>query len=209
MDIQRYAAYLKDKIAHGLPGKEAQLKMVSATFRERYGDIQPNTDTREGAVLILLYPEEDGNIHLPLIVRPSHEKGVHSGQVAFPGGKKEFADADFAATALREAQEEIGLHIEGVQIVGQLSPLYVFASNFMVYPVLAYMTAKPKNLVANPQEVAEIFSVSISHLQNKSTLQKTVISAPQYTFETPYFAVKDKVVWGATAMMLSELVAIA
>lgn len=206
MDIHHYARQLKEKLHSGLPGKEAQLKMVSDTYKQRYFEIQPDAHTRESAVLILLYPEQDGTFHFPLIVRPSTEKGVHSGQVAFPGGKKDDTDLSFEDTALREAQEEINVNPKEVQIIGQLSPLYVFASNFMVYPVLGYVSQKPTELKANPDEVAEFFSVPTQRLQESDVIQSTFMKTPMRNFETPYFNLNDKIVWGATAMILSEFV---
>ncbi|MCS6794571.1 MAG: CoA pyrophosphatase [Raineya sp.] len=198
---------LAKRIANGnLPGKEAQIRMVSDRFKDRYFDLQPNAYTREGAVLILLYPEND-TLGLPLILRPSTEKGVHSGQVAFPGGRKDETDKDFIQTALREAKEEVNLDSSQVRILGQISPLFVFASNFMVYPTVAFTEKKPI-LQPNPQEVAEIFFTNIDKLKNPATIKRTIISTPQYTFETPYFDVAGKVVWGATAMILSELISI-
>jgi 8-oxo-dGTP pyrophosphatase MutT (NUDIX family) len=208
MTFEQQIQILQEKIASGkLPGKEAQIKMVSDAFKDRYFDIKPNAHTREGAVLILLYPQQQ-NLHLPLIVRPHTEKGVHSGQVAFPGGKKEKTDPDFVYTALREAQEEVNLDISKVRVLGQLSPLFVFASNFMVYPTLAVMHEKPF-LRPNPQEVADIFSTNLTTLQRPETIKRTIIQTPQYTFETPYFDIEGKIVWGATAMMLSELIELA
>lgn len=198
---------LAKRIASGnLPGKEAQIRMVSDRFKDRYFELKPNAQTREGAVLILLYPENN-TLGLPLILRPEHEKGVHSGQAAFPGGKKDETDKDFIQTALREAQEEVNLDTSQVKIVGQISPLFIFASNFMVYPTVAYMEKKPI-LEPNPTEVAEIFFTNIEKLKNPATIKKTIISTPQYSFETPYFDVAGKIVWGATAMMLSELIAL-
>lgn len=202
-DIEKLAKCI---VNGNLPGKEAQIRMVSDRFKDRYFELKPNAQTREGAVLILLYPEND-TIGLPLILRPQNEKGVHSGQAAFPGGKKDETDKDFIQTALREAQEEVSLDISKVKILGQISPLFVFASNFMVYPTVAYVEKKPI-LEPNPSEVAEIFFADLETLKNPATIKKTLISTPQYTFETPYFDVSGKVVWGATAMMLSELIAI-
>lgn len=196
---------LREKIASGnLPGKDAQIKMVSDTFKDRYFDIKPNEKTREGAVLVLLYPQKN-SLHIPLIVRPSTEKGVHSGQVAFPGGKKEKEDPNYIFTALREAQEEVNLDTSKVEVLGQITPLFVFASNFMVYPTLAIMH-EPPVLKPNPEEVAAIFSADLDTLKRPETIKKTTIQTPQYTFETPYFDVAGKVIWGATAMMLSELI---
>jgi 8-oxo-dGTP pyrophosphatase MutT (NUDIX family) len=197
---------IEKRIEQGLPGMHSQIKMVSDAFKNRYFDMQPNEHTREGGVLILLYPEAN-QLHIPFILRPSTEKGVHSGQVAFPGGKKEETDKSLIYTALREAEEEVHLDTSQIKVIGQLSPLFVFASNFMVYPTLAYME-KPPILKPNPDEVAEIFSANIEHLKAPQTIKKTLIQTPQYTFETPYFDVNGKIVWGATAMMLSELLEI-
>lgn len=208
MNFEKQITLLRQKIASGkLPGKEAQIQMVSDAFKDRYFEIKPNEKTREGAVLVLLYPQQDST-HIPLIVRPSNEKGVHSGQVAFPGGKKELTDPSYTHTALREAREEVNLDINKVEVLGQLSPLFVFASNFMVYPTLAIIHEEPK-LQPNPEEVAAIFSADLNLLQRPETIKKTIIQTPQYTFETPYFDVAGQVIWGATAMMLRELIDLA
>jgi len=208
VNFEHHIETLKKRLALGnLPGKDAQIKMVSDAFKDRYFDIKPNAHTREGAVLVLLYPQKH-SLHIPLIVRPSTEKGVHSGQVAFPGGKKEKEDLNHTHTALREAQEEVNLDISKVKVLGQLSPLFVFASNFMVYPTLAVMDEEPI-LKPNPKEVAAIFSADLNLLQRPETIKKTTIQTPQYTFETPYFDIDGKIVWGATAMMLSELIELA
>ena len=205
MNFEHHIETLKRKLALGnLPGKDAQIKMVSDTFKNRYFDTKPDKNTREGAVLVLLYPQKH-SLHIPLIVRPSTEKGVHSGQVAFPGGKKEKEDPSYTYTALREAQEEVNLDTSKVEVLGQLSPLFVFASNFMVYPTLAITYEEPI-LKPNPEEVAAIFSADLNLLQRPETIKKTTIQTPQYTFETPYFDVEGKIVWGATAMMLKELI---
>lgn len=207
MNFEHQITSLRKRLTTGaLPGKDAQIKMVSDTFKNRYFDIQPNSHTREGAVLILLYPQKN-SLHIPLIVRPNTEKGVHSGQVAFPGGKKEKKDPDYTYTALREAQEEVNLDTRQVEVLGQLSPLFVFASNFMVYPTLAVMHEEPV-LKPNPKEVAAIFSADLDVLKRPETIKTTLIQTPQYTFETPYFDVAGKIIWGATAMMLSELIEI-
>lgn len=202
-DIER----LKERIQKGdLPGKTAQMRMVSERFRERYFEFVPNDETRQGAVLILLYPEQD-TLGLPLILRPQNEKGVHGGQVAFPGGQKEESDEDFIQTALREAQEEVNLDVNCVQVIGQISPLFVVASNFMIYPTVAFAESKPI-LTPNPTEVAEIFFADIAKLRAPHAIKKTVVSTNNYSFVAPYFDVAGKVVWGATAMMLSELIAL-
>ncbi|GAB4129504.1 MAG: CoA pyrophosphatase [Raineya sp.] len=205
MDFERHIESLRRKLALGLlPGKDAQIKMVSDAFKNRYFEMQPNASTREGAVLILLYPQQN-SLHIPLIIRPSNEKGVHSGQVAFPGGKKEKEDPDYIHTALREAEEEVNLDTSKVEVLGQITPLFVFASNFMVYPTLAIMHEEPL-LKPNPKEVAAIFSADLDTLRRPETIKKTTIQTPQYVFETPYFDIAGKVIWGATAMMLKELI---
>ncbi|MDX1904889.1 MAG: CoA pyrophosphatase [Thermonemataceae bacterium] len=201
IDIEKLA-YIIQK--GELPAQKSQIKMVSEAFRQRYFELPTNALTRDSGVLLLLYPEQDEWV-VPLIQRPSTEKGVHSGQVAFPGGKKDETDNNLIHTALREAEEEIGLDTSKIKIIGQLSPLYVFASNFMIYPTLAYTLEKPK-LQANPEEVAEIFTASVSQLKNPQTIKNTLIETKNMRFETPYFDVKGKIIWGATAMVLSEFI---
>jgi 8-oxo-dGTP pyrophosphatase MutT (NUDIX family) len=158
---------------------------------------------KPSGVLILLY-EVNGIIKFPLIQRPKY-KGAHSGQVSFPGGKKEETDRDYMETALREAEEEIGVDPANVDIIGYLSELYIWASNFTVQPVLGFASGKPE-FEADVSEVDEIIEAELNDILDKGKIKKREIKTSLgLKIDAPYFDIQGKVVWGATAMMLSEL----
>lgn len=158
---------------------------------------------RLGSVLISLYLHNE-ELHTVLMKRPSY-KGVHSGQVSFPGGKKEDGDDDLITTALREAHEEVGIVPDKVNIIGTLSELYIPPSNFLVLPVLGYLEEKPE-LVPDMHEVEAILEVPFKHFFQKESLKEGNIPVGNgYKIKAPYFDVEGHVVWGATAMILNEM----
>jgi 8-oxo-dGTP pyrophosphatase MutT (NUDIX family) len=126
--------------------------------------------------------------------------------MAFPGGKKENADVNFEATALREANEEIGLQPENVEIIGQLTELFLPPSNFLIKVFVAYAAQKPA-LHPNEAEVQAIVEVSISDLSNKQNQQikEFYAGALNRQLSAPYYKINNEEVWGATAMIISEL----
>ncbi len=134
MNYNNLFQLLKRRLEQTLPGVLAQEKMASSMRSTLHLAEFPDEQTRLSAVLILFYPWQE-QIYIPMIVRPIY-KGIHSGQVAFPGGRKEESDQTFIDTALRETYEEIGVIPQAVETLGMLSPLFVPASNFMVYPVV-------------------------------------------------------------------------
>lgn len=152
--------------------------------------------------MVLLYPH-NGDIYLPLMKRPTYE-GAHSGQVSFPGGKFEQDDLDITTTALRETEEEIGVNPEQIEVIGSLSEMFIIASNFKVFPTVGYLPQRPA-FVPDAVEVEAVLEVSISHLQDLSKRGVEPMTFGNYTIQSPYFDVEGHVVWGATAMMLSEL----
>ena len=158
---------------------------------------------REAAIMMLFYPKNE-EVHLVLILRTSYN-GVHSSQVAFPGGKVEKFDADFQETALRETYEEIGIAPGLINVIRNFTPIYIPPSNFMVYPFLGYADSE---LIfdLDPNEVAGIIEMPIEVLLDDNTLISSLM-ATSYNQEiaVPAFKIHDKIVWGATAMMLSEL----
>ncbi len=162
----------------------------------------PSPDARQGGVLVLLYLY-GGHVHLPLILRPTYS-GVHSGQVGFPGGGREPVDADLTATALREAWEEVGVDPEEVRILGQLSPLFVIASNYLVQPTVGWCSSRP-DFRTDPYEVAQLLEAPLAHLLDPATTRRELWTLRGSAVEVPFYAVAGQTVWGATAMMLSEL----
>ncbi len=156
--------------------------------------------------MVLLYPHKN-DIYLPLMKRPIYE-GAHSGQISFPGGKFERTDADLTETALRETEEEIGVDRSRVEVVGVLSELFIIASNFKVIPTVGFVNEKP-DFIPDPHEVAGVLNVSLAHLndpQNQGMEQMRFRN--NIVINSPYYNVQGNVVWGATAMMLSELLAV-
>ncbi|GAB3511055.1 CoA pyrophosphatase [Emticicia fontis] len=163
---------------------------------------EPNESTRRSGVLLLFYPKGE-DIYLPLILRPQYD-GVHGGQMAFPGGRAELKDKGIQDTALREAQEEIGIKASDVKIIGNLTELYINPSNLLCQPVLGYINYRP-DFYPDEREVAAILEVPLSDFLNPDTVQTRLVEARGYKFETPGFIIQEQMVWGATAMMIAEL----
>ena len=155
------------------------------------------------AVMILIYPGHDGILCLALTLRAADLRG-HSGQVSFPGGRKDPADENMTATARRETCEEIGLCGERLSVLGHFPPFYIPASHHDVCPTIAYFDGAPV-FVPNRDEVAEIFSFALEDLLRsrfKSVEQRRIRGVD---VRVPYYEVEGHKVWGATAMLLSEL----
>jgi 8-oxo-dGTP pyrophosphatase MutT (NUDIX family) len=206
MDFARFVDFLKHRLQQPLPGKSAQLKMSSqARLRELMNFSDPAGAT-ESSVLILLYPI-NGSTGLVLMLRPEYP-GVHSGQISLPGGKFEDSDMTLVNTALRESQEEIGIDPAKVQVIGQLTGMYIPPSNFMVTPFIGYSLAQPK-FTADPVEVAKIIEIEVSDLVEKRFRKmKTMKLSMGMTIRVPSFYINGNIIWGATAMILSELAVI-
>lgn len=154
-----------------------------------------NIRMRDAAVLVPIV--ETGKTATVILTQRASHLRHHSGQVAFPGGKVDAGDQSEAFAALREAEEEIGLGRRSAQILGQL-PHYLSGSGFAIRPVLA-LVKRPYNLHANPDEVADIFEVPLSHLMNPANhhLESKVIEgARRYYYVIPY---EKRMIWGVTA----------
>jgi 8-oxo-dGTP pyrophosphatase MutT (NUDIX family) len=186
-----------------LPGEQAHNRLSwfkRLPYKEEL-TLQPSY--KQSAVLILLWPQNDSWRCL-LIRRPDYE-GVHSGQMAFPGGRKEEGDTSLLQTAIRETWEEIGVQIPENEIVGALSPLYIPVSNFLVYPFVACVSRKPVFNPA-PEEVQELVDFDLFELLDETKVKrKARLMKPGLKAEAPYYDIEGREVWGATGMMLSEL----
>ena len=194
---------------NGLPGLPSQLKMAPVTRltelkkhakNSRASGIEENA--RKSAVLILFYPKNN-QTHIALIKR-STDNSVHSAQISFPGGKSETFDKSLMHTALREAEEEIGIIADSVKIIGSLSELYIPPSNFDVYPFVGVTYSTP-DFKPN-YEVQKILEVDLETLRNPETCTyKKIQHRTGNNFEVPCYYIQGEVVWGATAMIISEL----
>lgn len=184
-----------------LPGEKAQLQMAP-TFR---GHLSSNGNPTEAAVMILFYPSS-GKIHLVFIKRNEYD-GPHSAQVSFPGGAKEDLDPGLVETALRETREELGIK-EQMEVLGALTPLHIPVSNFMVYPFVAWMDEKP-DFHPDPTEVQYVIEAPLRDLLDPSSRDSETIYHHEQFIEAPYYRVGKEKIWGATAMMLSEVLHLA
>jgi len=159
---------------------------------------------KKAGVMALFYPNVKGETYLVLILRKTY-KGVHSAQVGFPGGKYENEDKDLMVTSIRETEEEIGVPEIMIEVIKTMSPLYIPPSNFMVYPYIAVSESTP-TFVKQEDEVEAIIEVKLGDfLDETNTLTTRVPTSFNVEVDVPAFKLNDHIVWGATAMMLSEL----
>ncbi|HDQ71531.1 MAG TPA: CoA pyrophosphatase [Chloroflexi bacterium] len=185
-----------------LPGVEAQRTMAPSP---RQLNLPADAKPRKAGVLLLLYPVA-GALHLALTIR-TPTLNHHSGQISLPGGGWEVVDASLQETALREAQEEIGVQSDELEILGPLTPLYIPPSNNMVYPFVAYAPHRP-TFQPDPGEVAGLLEVSLSHLLDPRTRREEDWTWRGATLHVPFYALNEHQVWGATAIILAEFLAL-
>lgn len=206
-DFQTFIADFKSKYELGLLGKPAQYPLKPYVGVKSKLDIPVPKSAKKGAVLALLYPKN--NIpYLALMQRPAYN-GVHSNQISFPGGKIEPDDKSPMAAALRETFEEVGVTEDKIKVLGPLTEVFVLASNFLVYPFVGYCEETPIFDI-DTREVAEIIELPLYDLFDDAIIkERKMQSKIGVTLNAPYYDVLDKILWGATAMMISELVAIA
>ena len=191
--------FIKDRIVQPLPGMKAHLKMTP--YRALTKIIPENR--REGAVLILLY-KKNGEYYFPLTLRHDY-KGTHANQISFPGGKIEKQDATILDAALRETNEEIGVELEKIIYLGELTQIYIPPSNFLVSPFIGLYEGEPL-FIKEEKEVKEIIEIPLKSILNEKNVGNTQVSIQGgMKLETPYLNLENNVVWGATAAILSEL----
>lgn len=197
-------SFLKDRLAQPLPGSEAQVRMAPLRENARERTEVDGRDCREAGVLALLHPR-DGIPHLVLTVRRDHLSD-HAGQVSFPGGRRE-GDEPLLFTALREAREEVDIHPDQVEVLGELTPLYIPPTRYCVHPYVGY-TRTAADLTPHDLEVEKIVHVPVYDLLDPTNIRREYWTVRGNRVEVPFFDVSGLQVWGATAMMLAELIAI-
>ena len=203
MEFTRFILLLEERLRKPLPGIAAQVKMSSLARLQQLMRFTFPEDARLSSVLVLLYPRS-GDTNLVLMLRPEYA-GIHSGQVSFPGGKFEETDESLVYTALREAWEEIGIDPGQVQIIGQLTEMYIPPSNFLVSPVVGYQVTRPI-FKPDPAEVAKIIEIRLDDLlDDRNKQMKKMRLRHGQSLKVPSFYIDNTIIWGATAMILSEL----
>ena len=192
-------------LLESLPGQSAHFKMAHAVRR---ADVNPDpAEVKNAAVLITLFEKNPDDWHIVFIRRGSgHEKDKHGGQIAFPGGKSEPSDRDLMYTALREAEEETAMNLTTLDVLGELTPLYITVSKFLVHPFVAY-TYKMPELVRQQSEVEEILEFPLEDFRKVNSATETRISLGSGIIlnHVPAFVIQGHIIWGATAMIMSEL----
>ncbi len=188
---------IAERLCQPLPGISAQAIMSPLSYHdERFNPGIP-PDAKRGAVMILLHEDS-----FPIIRRASYS-GPHSGQMALPGGKLEPGEQDMDA-ALRETEEEIGVSRHNIEVLGKLSSLYIPPSRFLVTPFIGVVSDK-MDFRPEPREVDAVFEITLTDLVHDKTIRSKKMNLPnRMVVDTPYFYLAGQVVWGATAMILSE-----
>ena len=193
---------IKEKLKQPLPGKKAHIEL--APYRSEIELDYKNKEPKIASTLLLIYPK-DGETFFCLIERQEYE-GTHSNQISFPGGKNESGES-MKETALRETMEEIGVDPISISIIGELSQVFVPPSNFLIHPFVGYCDVRPV-FNANKREVKRIIEVNIKDLFKKDIIKIKKMSfkksSGNVNFEVPYLDLNNKIVWGATSVILNE-----
>jgi len=191
-----------EKLKQPLPGLSAHLEL--APYRNEIELDFKNKNPKIASTLLLFYPK-DGETFFCLIERQEYE-GTHSNQISFPGGKNESGES-MKETALRETNEEIGVDPISINIIGELTQVFVPPSNFLIHPFVGYCDFTP-DFKASEREVKRIIEVNIKDLFKKDVIKNKKMSFKKSSrnvdFEVPYLDLNNKIVWGATSIILNE-----
>jgi len=203
MNFTQFQQYIPTLKSTPLGGLEAQFKLAPA-IRKKYSDaaIKAN-QPKKAAVLALFYPDIKNEIRFLLTLRASYN-GTHSAQISFPGGKKDNGDINLEQTALRETFEEVGVSQTEIIVIRQITDAYIPPSNFLVTPFIGYTNQTPIFKANN--EVETLIEVKLTDLLNNSnSITKNMSTSYMQNIDVPCFKLNNYIVWGATAMILSEI----
>lgn len=204
MELSNFLKHVPKIANQTLPAANAHAKMVPPE-RIEYLQTQnlANIIPKKAAVLMLLYPKNKV-VHLALILRNSYP-GIHASQIGFPGGKVEVFDIDLSDTALRETHEEIGVPKDKVKVVRAFTEVYIPPSNYLVSPFLGY-AEEELTFILSPDEVSGLIELPLMTFLDQSIIVNVEMSTSYAkNIEVPAFQIDNHLVWGATAMMMSEL----
>lgn len=199
MDIHTLKIKLAQHLVKELPGKPAQ-KIMLTKPRNPINYSSNSECPNPAAVLILLFPVKQ-DIRFFLTKRTNVVQ-YHKGQISLPGGAWEEGE-QLWGTALRETNEEIGVREDHIQFIGELTPLFVPVTGFLIHPFVGWVDEEPETS-PDPTEVESLFAVSVSALMDQNSCQREEQTIRDYVFDVPYFLLNKQKVWGATSMVLSE-----
>lgn len=201
-----YISSIKDKLQLELPGWNAQ-KRMSPIQTAKYRKTAKNA--KKAGVMLLLHPNVHNELCLFYIKRTSHNpQDKHGGQISFPGGQVDKVDKNYIDTSVRETYEEIGVEPSDIEILGELTSIYVFASNFYVQPVVGFLPYNP-TLKLQESEVDYTIQISLKTLKNPTTIQNKDFKFGSFEVKNmPFYNIQNEVLWGATAMITSEFLAV-
>lgn len=203
MEFSNFKSKINQIKNNKLGGITSQFKLVPKLRLEFSEEKIKALNPRQAAVMALFYPDLDNETTFLLTKRASY-KGTHSAQISFPGGKYDNTDSSFEKTALRELEEEMNVTQSDVQIIRQLSETYIPPSNFMVSSFMGFTNQKP--IFTPNYEVAEIIEVKVSELISDTNITSKIMETSYMKkIEVPCFKFNNHIVWGATAMILSEI----
>lgn len=202
--FEKFIIELKKEFEKPLPGIEAQYRLAP-TFRgkpsvEYINERKP----KKAGVMLLLYPIENMP-YFALILRNKYP-GVHSGQIGFPGGKLEANDKNLIDAALRETEEEIGVSAQEIELLGQLTQIYIPPSNFQVLPSVGFCSFRP-SFKLEAKEVQALIEIKVEDLLNPENISETEVDVRGLNRKVPCFKINGNIIWGATAIILSEFMA--
>ena len=185
-----------------LPGEKAHLEL--APYRKNVKFNYEQNKPKIASTLLLLYPK-DNNVYFCLIERPEYE-GTHSNQISFPGGKNENGET-IKQTAIRETFEEVGIDPISINIIGEMTQVYVPPSNFLIHPFVGYLDLEP-SFKADKREVKKIIEVNIEDLFSDEIIKNKKMNLGRNNnslyVDVPYMDLNNKIVWGATSVILNE-----
>lgn len=204
MDPREILSRVEKGLWAPLPGIPAQLAMVPEPRPGHKAYFEVEDTCRKAGVLVLLYPK-DGRLRV-LLTRRTESVLHHRGQISLPGGERHPGES-LEATALRETAEELGFDLGAVRVLGKLTPLYIPPSNYCIYPLVAHV-ASPLEFRLQPEEVAEVIEPPVDHLADPSCLRRETWHYGGRDYEVPFYEYEGHKIWGATAMVLAEFLAV-